>query len=195
VEIKGNGSMYCENEIYKQVDFSKNLLKYRECENCKFLNCNFLNSDISGVKFIDCIFQNCNMSMVKLKNTVFNNVKFKGTKMFGLHFENCNDFILSISFYNCALNYSSFFGLKIKNTIFENTCLNGVDFTGADISKSVFRNCDFANAAFEKTNAEGSNFETSYGYVIDPEINRVRKAKFDLQGVLGLLTKYDIEVR
>jgi len=187
--------MYCENETYKQEDFSKNQFKQREFEKCVFTGCNFQNSDISGVKFIDCVFENCNMGMAKLKNTEFNNAVFKGNKMFGLHFEDCYPFILSMSFLNCQLNYSSFFGLKIKNTIFEKTCLHDVDFTGADLSKSVFKNCDLANAMFHKTNAEGVNFETSYGYAMDPELNRIRKAKFDLQGVLGLLTKYDIVVR
>ncbi|MFA6817204.1 MAG: pentapeptide repeat-containing protein [Lentisphaeria bacterium] len=187
--------MYCENERYKQEDFSKKLLKYREYENCNFLDCNFSNSDISGIKFIDCVFENCNMSMVKLKNTELNHVQFKGNKMFGLHFDDCNDFLLSMSFANCQLNYSSFFGLKIKNTTFAKTCLHDVDFTGADLSKSVFSNCDFTNATFSKTNVEGVNFATSYGYALDPEQNQIRKAKFDLQGVLGLLTKYDIVVK
>jgi fluoroquinolone resistance protein len=41
---------------------------------------------------------------------------------------------------------------------------------------------------------EKADFRTSNGYSIDPEMNRIKKAKFSLEGVAGLLDKYDIEV-
>lgn len=46
----------------------------------------------------------------------------------------------------------------------------------------------------ENTILEKSDFQTSYNYSIDPEINRIKKAKFSFQGAVGLLDKYDIEV-
>ncbi len=187
-------NMYFEEEVYERQDFSAAPIKKGEYENCTFQNCNFSDSDISGIRFTECEFQGCNLSMVKLNGTAFNGVRFMDTKMFGLQFENCDDLLLAVGFVNCTLNHSSFFGVDLRNTVFNSTKLHEVDFTKSDLSKSVFKDCDFTRAVFAQTNIEGSDFTTSYNYIIDPEINRVRKAKFDLQGVVGLLAKYDIEI-
>lgn len=69
-----------------------------------------------------------------------------------------------------------------------------VDFTEADLSISTFDHCDLSNAKFEKTNLEKADFTTAYNYTIDPEINRIKKARFAIPEVIGLLSKYDIVI-
>ena len=49
-------------------------------------------------------------------------------------------------------------------------------------------------AAFENTILEKADFRTSFNYSIDPGKNRIKKAKFSLAGIAGLLEKYDIEI-
>ena len=49
-------------------------------------------------------------------------------------------------------------------------------------------------AIFERTNLESSDFRTATHFTIDPEKNRLKKAKFSKEGVLGLLKNYDIVV-
>jgi hypothetical protein len=49
-------------------------------------------------------------------------------------------------------------------------------------------------ANFEQTTLEKSDFRTSYNYSINPELNRIKKAKFSLNAIAGLLTKYDIVI-
>jgi hypothetical protein len=51
-----------------------------------------------------------------------------------------------------------------------------------------------ANATFENTILEKADLRTSYNYLIDPEINRIKKAKFSKEGIVGLLHRYDIEI-
>ena len=114
--------------------------------------------------------------------------------MLGLHFENCNQFALTFSFENFALDHSSFYKTKIKKTIFKNTQLKEADFTECDLTGSVFDNCNLQGATFEKTLLEKVDFRTSFNYSIDPEINRVKKARFSVTGIAGLLDKYDIEI-
>ncbi|HKG68622.1 MAG TPA: pentapeptide repeat-containing protein [Segetibacter sp.] len=111
-----------------------------------------------------------------------------------MHFYNCNKFGLSFSFENCSLNHSSFYRTKIKKTIFKNSQLQETDFTECDLTSSAFQNCDMTRAIFENTIIEKVDFRTSYNYSIDPEINRIKKAKFSLTEVGGLLDKYDIEI-
>ena len=114
--------------------------------------------------------------------------------MLGLRFENCNAFGLSFSFDNCQLNHSSFYKTKIKRTVFKNSQLHEVDFTACDLTNTLFDNCDLKGAIFENTNIEKADFRTSCNYSLDPEINRIKKAKFSISGVSGLLDKYDIEI-
>jgi uncharacterized protein YjbI with pentapeptide repeats len=121
-------------------------------------------------------------------------VAFLDCKLTGLHFQNCNDFLFAVRFENCNLNLASFYKLKIKKTVFKNSSLHEVDFAEADLSNSLFDNCDLAHAIFENTNLEKSDFRSSFNYSINPEINKIKKAKFSLNGIAGLLEKYDIDI-
>lgn len=47
---------------------------------------------------------------------------------------------------------------------------------------------------FLKTNLEETDFSTAFNYLINPNENRLKKAKFALQGLPGLLAVYGIEV-
>ena len=48
----------------------------------------------------------------------------------------------------------------------------------------------FTDTIFEK-----KDFRTATSYSIDPEKNTIKKARFSLGGVAGLLDKYDIEIQ
>ncbi len=185
---------YIEEEIFRKEDFSDNPLPKGEYEKCTFINCDFSNSDLSYVKFLECEFVNCNISMVNLNQTAFKDVKFTDSKMLGLRFDYCNKFGLSLSFENCILNHSSFYQVKIKKTQFRNTSLLEVDFTESDMTESVLDGCDLDRSTFYMTILEKADLRTSFNYSIDPEVNRIKKARFSLLGALGLLRKYDIEI-
>lgn len=72
--------------------------------------------------------------------------------------------------------------------------MHEVDFTQSDLTEVVFDNCDLAGARFENTIIEKADLRTSFNYSIDPELNYIKKAKFSLTGLPGLLEKYGIEV-
>jgi fluoroquinolone resistance protein len=183
-----------ENYLVDQTFAQLKTLTKGEYENCTFQNCDFSNYDFSDFKFVECLFEDCNLSLLKLNNTVFRDVKFCACKMLGLHFENCNTFGLALSFDNCLLNHTSFYQIKIKNTYFANSQLEACDFTEAELSQSVFENCNLLHAIFDQSNLEKCDFRTAVYYVIDPENNRIKKAKFSAIGLHGLLHKYDIEI-
>ena len=185
---------YIEEKTFDKIDFTKNPLPGGEYEYCAFKDCDFSNSDLSGSLFMECEFESCNLSMTKLTNATFRDSTFRNCKMLGLHFENCNEFGFSVNFDNCDLNYSSFYRMKMKKTVFKNLRLQEADFTECDLSGSVFDGCDLARAVFKNTIIEKADFRTSFNYSIDPEANRIRKAKFSLSGIAGLLDKYDIEI-
>jgi len=91
-----------------------------------------------------------------------------------------------------VLNNASFFKTKIQKTAF-NTCqLQEADFTSCDATSTIFDNCNFLNAKFENTVLEKADFRTAYNYVIDPTLNKIKKARFSLPGVTGLLQQFNI---
>src|SRR6185436_9693421 len=171
---------------YDRVNFKENPLVKAEYENCKFISCHFESTDLSEIKFI-CQFRGSNVSLVNLSKTVFRESQFVNCKMLGLQFYNCSEFGLSFTFDNCNLGHSSFYKTKIKKTVFKNSQLHEVDFTDCDLSGSSFEKCDLANARFENTIMEKADFRTSSNYSINPELNRVKKARFPLSQIIGLL--------
>ncbi len=179
---------------FEKQDFSENHLPKGDYENCSFVNCVFSETDLSDVNFSECEFRDCNLSMANMNNTAFRNIRFKACKLLGIHFEKCNEFLFSVDFDSCSLNHSSFYQLKSKKTGFRNCGLVEVDFTESDLTASVFDNCDLSGATFQNTILEKVDFRTSHHYSIDPAINRVKKAKFSMAGIIGLLDKHDIEI-
>ena len=83
---------------------------------------------------------------------------------------------------------------KFKNAVFAHCLLHETDFTESDFTGTVFNDCDFSLAVFNHANLEKTDFRTSYNYSINPENNRIKKAKFSLPAVTGLLDTYDIEI-
>lgn len=165
-----------------------------EYENCRFSNCNLAETDLSGFRFTDCTFTGCNLSLVKLSGTALRNIKFTDCKMLGLQFDTCHGLGLAFTFDGCQLNHSSFYKSKIKGTVFRNSQLKETDFAEADLTGSLFDNCDLLLASFDRTLLGKADFRTAYNYSIDPENSRIRKAKFSMAGLPGLLGKYDIDI-
>ncbi len=185
---------YIEEKQFDTIDFTQKPLTEADYENCTFVNCNFSGSTLTNIIFAECTFTDCNLSLAIITQTAFKIVAFKNSKLLGLHFENCNPFLFEVYFENCILNLSSFYKLKIKKTRFVNCSLHEVDFAAADLTSAVFDKCDLTGSVFQNSIIEKADFSTAYNYSINPEINKIKKAKFSLAGITGLLDKYDIEV-
>ena len=58
----------------------------------------------------------------------------------------------------------------------------------------MLKQCNLLNATFDNTNLEGADLTQSTNYAIDPERNKIKGAKFSLPEIVGLLTKYGIQI-
>jgi fluoroquinolone resistance protein len=183
-----------EDKIFEGVDFSEKKSPKREFADCTFINCNFSKADLSNDDFMDCHFKGCNLSLAKMENAGIKNIQFTDCKLTGIDFSRCNNFNFSASFENCPLDYSSFFQKKMKKTLFADCSLKETDFTETDLSMAVFKNCDLMNASFVNAILEKADFRTARNYALDPELNKIKKAKFSFPGVAGLLVKYNIDI-
>jgi fluoroquinolone resistance protein len=186
--------IFNEGLKFENLSFRETFPQVGDYESCTFRNCDFSGSDLSGINFLGCEFRECNLSLARIAQTSFREVKFINCKLLGLHFEDCNNLIITFDFDGCTLDLSSFYKLKLKKTIFKNSKIIEVDFSETDLNNSSFINCDLQRTLFKNTNLEGVDFSTSYNYSIDPELNRIKKAKFSFAGIAGLLDKYDIRI-
>ena len=185
---------YISEERFENQNFTEEPPKYTDFEECTFTNCDFSSLDISGLKFVDCAFTGCNLSMVKTFDTVFSDVRFTNCKMLGIRFEDCHAVGASYEFDHCQLDYASFYQQHLKGKTIISCQFKEADFTESDVSRTRFDDCDFRLARFDRTNIEGSDFRTSYNYSISPMTNRIKKAKFSLNGVVGLLDDFDVVI-
>lgn len=184
--------MYTEDKIFDKVDFTVESLPVGEYEACTFKNANFLHADLSDRVFTECIFDSCDVSMAKFTRTALRNVSFRDCKLLGLRFDHCNEFLFEVHLENCMLNHSSFYKRKMKKAVFKHCKLMEVDFTETDLTGALFDSCDLSGAIFDQTVLEKANLVTAYGYQVNPENNRIKKARFSSSGLAGLLGKYDI---
>lgn len=181
-------------ETIENKDFSNQSIASHIYECCTFKNCDFSNADLSECKFIETEFIGCNFSNANITQASFQDVKCTQCKMLGLQFDKCNAFSFTIHFDHCQLNHSSFYQMKLNRSSFLKSQLESVDFTEADLKKVMLKQCDLLNATFENTNLENSDLTASINYAIDPEINKIKGAKFSLPEVVGLLNKYSIKI-
>lgn len=186
--------LYYDNQTFTGVDFANQTPVTSEFDGCVFKGCNFANCDFSGISLIDCKFDNCNLSLLKLSDAGLKNVLFIECKVIGVDFSLCDKLLFEVGFEQCSLEFAYFFGNKMKGVQFKNCKIKEANFSEADLTGSIFYKCDLENTIFDRTNLQRADFRTSINYQIDPLKNNIKKAKFSYQGVIGLLTNFDIEI-
>lgn len=181
-----------EDKLFERIDYSGKKLSTEVYENCQFVNCNFYKTNLVDITFRECRFVDCDFSLSSMKNTTLSDIHFVGCKLVGVQFDDCNPFLFSIDFESCVLKLAVFFKVKLRKTRFKNSNLQETDFTEADLTEAIFDNCDLMRTVFHFSNLEKADFRTSYQYSINPENNKIKKAKFSREGLVGLLDKYQI---
>ncbi len=188
------GADYIEDVLFDQASRKELLHGAVMYDNCRFLHLDLSAMDFSGAQFIDCRFEHCNLSGVKLLGTSFRDVVFSQCKMIGVHFEDCHAVFFDAVFRECNLDLSSFFKRKLAGKAFTGCSLRETDFTEADLGGVSFAGADLHGAIFDQCNLEKADFREAAGYALDPERNRVKKARFGIEGLSGLLGKYDLSI-
>ncbi len=70
--------------------------------------------------------------------------------------------------------------------------MSGTSFLEANLTSAMFVRCDLSKTIFERSNLEKADFTSSRNYSINPETNKLKKTKFSLPDVVGLLDNLDI---
>ncbi len=181
-------------EKFNRRDFASISDGSGDFEDCEFHGCDFSEAELAGSCFTDCLFDSCNLSSASLKSASLKNVRFLNCKVLGVDFEKCNPFLFSVSFENCILDFSIFGKLRVRETTFKGCSLREADFRQTDLTGSSFDGCDLRNALFVRTVLEKVDFRTASNFAFAPEANRVKKARFSVPAVFGLLLHHDIDI-
>ena len=147
------------------------------------------------------------MSLPLFTDTTFEKKDFRDTPLEKGEYENCkySKCILSgtdcssILFIDCTFFGSDLSLVNLAKTCFRDVTfkdcyLHEADFTESDLTAAIFDHCDLARATFDHTILEKADFRTAVNYSIDPENNKIKKARFSVAGIAGLLDKYDIDI-
>jgi len=183
-----------ENQAIESENFAKKTLQSQVFISCSFDRCDFSESLLRNTQFCSCVFINCNLSLPKLDGCRFQDVRFVDCKIVGAEFFKCEKTFFFPKFERCLLHYCnfsdlnmkkiSFNGSRLRECIFTNTNLDSADFTDVDLSGTVFHSCNLSTA----------DFTSAVRYDIDPQKNKIKKAKFSLPEVIGLLRGFDIKI-
>jgi fluoroquinolone resistance protein len=183
-----------EDKTFEKVVYAGKKTSGREFQSCTFKKCDFSGSDFSHNRFLDCTFESCNLSMMTITDSRLSNAVFEHCKAVGVNFGECDNFLFSVRFDSCILDYASFGGKKMPKTHFLKTSMKEVSFVQANLSGSIFEETDLAGAVFNDTDLGGATLATAYNFTIDPERNNIKKAVFAVDGLGGLLAKYAIRI-
>lgn len=185
---------FITDRIFEKQDYSQTSLPKAEYDNCTFIRCDFSDSFLSYVSFTACEFIDCNLSGIKIKDTLFKDILFSSSKILGVNFCECSDFLFSFKAEHSTFSFSSFFNKNLNSTSFKNCILENVDFTKANLFKAKFSDSDLKHAIFENTNLEQVDFRTATNFNINPAQNKLKHAKFSKNGALSLLNNLQIVV-
>jgi fluoroquinolone resistance protein len=111
-----------------------------------------------------------------------------------VNFSKSKDFLFELHFEGCILDNAVFYKKKNKKATFTDCSMEETDLTEADLTDACFVNCNLHRAFFSNTILKNADLRTSYNFTIDPDINNLKKTRFSLHGLPGLLSKYDIKV-
>lgn len=181
--------------VYDETFEKLEELQGNKYDYCCFKDSAFDGADFSSKEFIECRFENCNLSNIKLNGTGLKDVEFINCKMIGLDFSGSQDFLFSVRFKSCNLDYCVFAKKKLTKTKFEDCSLKSASFEETNLKEASFDKCNLENAVFYRTDLTSADLRTAYSYTISPTNNLLRKAKFSYPEVLSLLDEFKVDVK
>ncbi len=185
---------YILDQNFKKRVFLWDDLMYKEFERCTFTGCDFSACDFLSVSFIDCHFNSCNFADAKINYVGFRDAEFFDCNFSGVNFSMVDKLFFGVRFTECILDYAKFYTLKLKGTQFSYCSIVAADFMESDLTETTFDSCNLHKTVFFNTIANKADFSTSYNFSIDPEKNKLKKARFSRSNVHGLLDKYELVI-
>ncbi|MGF7217689.1 uncharacterized protein YjbI with pentapeptide repeats [Spirosoma lacussanchae] len=182
------------SQLFDQPDQLPDHWYDQEFEQCTFRKLDLSQQVLARSNFTNCQFDTCNLAGCNVKNTKFDDVHFAHCRLSQVDFSFCNTFAFHVDFEECQLDYTVFLGRNLKKTRFVDCSLKEAHFLKCDLTGAVFKHCNLELAKFGENNLTQADFSTSYHLRMNLDDNKVKKAKFSLHNLPGLLTRYDLTI-
>jgi fluoroquinolone resistance protein len=184
------------DQAYSQLNLDASRIEAAEFVECRFSDCSFVETIFKRCRFVSCQFTNCDFSLCKIPESVFISPSFEDSKLIGINWAQADwdrvEMGVPVKFNKCALNHSTFIGIKLVGLKMLDSQAINVDFREADLSQVDFSGSDLSDSLFQNTNLSEADFRRAINYGFDPGANQLQKAKFSLPEAMSLLYHMDI---
>lgn len=185
-------------QTFKRVSCPREALVRKEFERCTFTRASFSETTFDHCVFRDCTFTDCTLRFAHVQGSRFTNIKFEKSDVTYVNWAEATwstmGLINALSFTECNISHSTFFGLTLKKLVLQKCVAQNVDFADADLTQALCVETDFTESRFLNTNLTEANFTHAFGYAISPLSNTLKKARFSIPQALSLLTALEIVV-
>ena len=195
-------------EIDSNTDYTSRVFSESNAKRCTvqqsvFVDCRFVDCDLSGAGFTDRRFGDC-----EFENSDCNSVNCDRSKFIGATFRHCkvagvNWTTLGWSSYRqgrpllfewCDISFSVFSSLVLRELCLRDSKARGLDFSECDLEGAECCRTDFQDSRFSACHLEQCNFLGATSYLVDRFGNSIEKARFNSPEVLSLFSSFNIEI-
>ncbi len=186
-----------DGEHFKDLNVAENtVIAGKMFYDCRFANCIFREVQFVKCRFRDCQFEACDLSLMAVDGSSFADIHFERCQVIGVNWANADwpKFTLPrpLNFRECAISYSTFFGVSLQQCDFVNCAAKDVDFSEANLTKAKCTGTDFAKSRFLHTDLTEADFNDAQNYAINANANVLKKTRFALPEAMSLLRSLDI---
>jgi uncharacterized protein YjbI with pentapeptide repeats len=195
--ILGGPGTVAEEHRFRSIAADGGELSGVDFVDCSFEECSFREISFGACRFMDCTFTDCDMSLARLQGCSFRRSRWKRSKVIGVDWSRADwpagkPLFASVDFFDCAVSYSSFVGLRLHRLHLVRCVAREVDFSNADLTGADCRETDFDASRFVKTNLTDADFTGARNYVISATSNTLRRTRFSFPEAISLLRALDI---
>jgi uncharacterized protein YjbI with pentapeptide repeats len=185
-----------EAQTFSAINYQQQEVAGKTFEECEFVNCTLRETAFKACIFRNCVFRESDLSLGSVLDCIFTATEFRDSHLVGLDWTQANwhqrGFLRTIDFFNCVLNYGTFFGLDLTGINLSECLAKEVDFAEANLTRVNFKATDLSGSRFLHTNLTEADLSGALNYTIAVTSNTLKQAKFSLPEAMSLLYGLDI---
>lgn len=189
------GTHYSDR-VFEKIRLEQAQLASNEFYDCTFDHCSLVGSTFRTCRFVSCVFRDCDLSLIQVPHCSFTTTRFEKSRVIGVDWTQAHwpakGLGEPIGFSECAISHSTFIGLKLPRIRIRGCVALDVDFREASLVKADFTGTDLSGSLFLGTDLTEADLSQARNYRIDPSQNVLKRAKFALPEAISLLYSLDI---
>lgn len=189
---------YYESQTFENLKLDGEIIENCEFVDCKFINCTFENCKIFKCSLSECVFYRCSIISLEAEYSHIQFAEFECCNLVGV---NWNE-LLPVG--KLSKPISKLLECHLKYNTFTEMTFVKFDFSGSEISDSMFAKCKLTESNFSKCRLDrteffecdmrNANFYEALGYKVDIFTSKLKGAKFSFPEVVNLLSGLGIKI-